>query len=146
MADVLYIVIPCYNEQEVLPETARRIGEKIGSLIAGGKISDSSRVVFVDDGSRDNTWSQIAALHEKDRHFSGIKLSRNRGQERPSGRIALFRGLADMIYQWMRTFRTISMLLMRWLKDIMRAAMLSMGLEKAKGWCFKRFTPRDIIS
>lgn len=98
MADVLYIVIPCYNEQEVLPETARRIGEKIGSLIAGGKISDSSRVVFVDDGSRDNTWSQIAALHEKDRHFSGIKLSRNRGHQN-----ALLAGLlssvdsADMI-------------------------------------------------
>ncbi|NLL38991.1 MAG: glycosyltransferase family 2 protein [Clostridiales bacterium] len=92
MDDVLYIVIPCYNEQEVLPETARRIGEKIGGLIEDGKISDRSRVVFVDDGSRDNTWNQIAALHEKDRHFSGIKLSRNRGHQN-----ALMAGLLSSV-------------------------------------------------
>ncbi len=81
MADTLYIVIPCYNEQEVLPETSKRIGEKLKDLIASQTVSEQSRIVFVDDGSKDNTWSQIAALHERDCCFSGVKLSRNRGHQ-----------------------------------------------------------------
>ena len=81
VADTLYIVIPCYNEQEVLPETSRRIGEKLKNMIKNKTVSESSRIVFVDDGSKDDTWRLIAALHEKDSSFSGVKLSRNRGHQ-----------------------------------------------------------------
>ena len=77
----LYLVIPCYNEEEVLPETAKRLREKMSALITGGEISAESRVVFVDDGSRDRTWSLIETLHREDPLFSGIGLSRNRGHQ-----------------------------------------------------------------
>ena len=81
MADILYIVVPCYNEEEVLPETARRLGDKLSALNASGKISEKSRVLFVNDGSKDQTWEIISGLHRKDRRFSGVDLSRNRGHQ-----------------------------------------------------------------
>ena len=81
MGEVLYLVVPCYNEQEVLPETARRLKEKLGDCIGRGWISPESRVLFVDDGSRDNTWRLIEELHGQDPLFSGVKLSRNRGHQ-----------------------------------------------------------------
>jgi len=77
----LYLVVPCYNEEEVLPETSRRLKEKLTALTAEGKITDKSRVLFVDDGSRDKTWQMISALHEEDERFGGVKLSRNRGHQ-----------------------------------------------------------------
>ncbi|SDM58846.1 glycosyltransferase family 2 protein [Acetanaerobacterium elongatum] len=77
----LYIVVPCYNEQEVLPETSKRFLAKLKALIDGGKITDSSRILFVNDGSKDKTWDLIAQYHEQDCHFSGLKLSRNRGHQ-----------------------------------------------------------------
>jgi glycosyltransferase involved in cell wall biosynthesis len=77
----LGIVIPCYNEEEVLPETARRMTELIGRLVSAGKISPESRMVFVDDGSRDRTWQIIEDLAAASRHVSGIKLSRNRSHQ-----------------------------------------------------------------
>ena len=78
---VLYIVIPCYNEQEVLPVTSPLFLGKINSLIEKGRIAPESRVVFVNDGSKDNTWNIIQQLHEQDEHFEGICLSRNRGHQ-----------------------------------------------------------------
>ena len=66
MADILYIVVPCYNEEEVLPETARRLGDKLSALCAAGKISEKSRVLFVNDGSKDRTWEIISDLHGED--------------------------------------------------------------------------------
>ena len=81
MNSTLYIVIPCYKEQEVLHETASRLKVKMESLIAAGKISPESRVMFVNDGSSDNTWPIICELHESDPLFSGINLSRNRGHQ-----------------------------------------------------------------
>lgn len=81
MKDVLYIVVPCYNEEEVLPETARRLREKLEGLIAAGTVSEKSRVLFVNDGSRDKTWALIEALHAENRLFSGVNLSRNRGHQ-----------------------------------------------------------------
>ena len=98
MGDILYIVVPCYNEEEVLPETARRLKEKMEHLIAAGRISEESRVLFVNDGSRDRTWSMIEGLHRADRRFSGVNLTRNRGHQN-----ALLAGLmtakdrADMV-------------------------------------------------
>ncbi len=79
--DILYIVVPCYNEEEVLPETSKRLKEKVTALISDGKISDKSRVIFVDDGSRDRTWEIIEELYNSDELFGGLKLSRNKGHQ-----------------------------------------------------------------
>ena len=81
MKPVLYIVVPCYNEQEVLPMTSRLFLDKLLQLEACGKISGESRVLFVNDGSKDGTWDIICRLAEEDRHFLGIAQSRNRGHQ-----------------------------------------------------------------
>lgn len=78
---VLWIVIPCYNEQEVLPITAPMFLEKITQLEKEGLISAESRILFVNDGSRDGTWEIICKLSESDPHFKGIAQSRNRGHQ-----------------------------------------------------------------
>ena len=78
---VLYIVIPCYNEQEVLPITAPQFLRKIQDLTAAGKISPESRVLFVNNGSKDRTWSIIQELAASDEHYAGICQSRNRGHQ-----------------------------------------------------------------
>lgn len=78
---ILYIVIPCYNEQEVLPITAPLFLQKINDLAAAGKISSDSRVLFVNDGSRDRTWEIINELATSDEHYVGICQSRNRGHQ-----------------------------------------------------------------
>ncbi len=77
----LFLVIPCYKEQEVLPETSARLKRKMQQMIEQNRISPASRVVFVNDGSTDKTWEMIQALHKEDRLFSGIDLSRNRGHQ-----------------------------------------------------------------
>ncbi len=76
---VLYIVIPCYNEEEALPITAARMGELLDDLTGKGLIAPESRVTLVDDGSRDKTWEVICALNEKDKRFEGVKLAHNAG-------------------------------------------------------------------
>ncbi len=81
MKPTLYIVIPCYNEEEVLPKTAPLFEGKIRDLVAADKISQESRVLFVDDGSRDSTWSLIEGF-SKEECFEGLKLSRNFGHQR----------------------------------------------------------------
>lgn len=81
MNNRLYVVVPCYNEEEVLPETASRLKAKMQSLMEAGKISEDSRVLFVNDGSKDRTWELIARLHEEDPLFGGVNLSRNRGHQ-----------------------------------------------------------------
>ena len=78
---ILYIVIPCYNEQEVLPITAPMFLQKINDLAAAGKISPESRVLFVNDGSKDRTWDIICDLAARDPHYAGICQSRNRGHQ-----------------------------------------------------------------
>ena len=81
MKPVLYIIIPCYNEQEVLPITAPLFLKKITDLNEAGKISSESCILFVNDGSKDNTWNIIKELSEKDSHYLGICQSRNRGHQ-----------------------------------------------------------------
>ena len=81
MRPVLYIVIPCYNEQEVLPITAPMFLEKLRSLTAAGKIAEESRVLFVNDGSKDRTWEIVRELAAADPHYIGISQSRNRGHQ-----------------------------------------------------------------
>ena len=78
---ILYIVIPCYNEQEVLPITAPMFLQKLTDLTAAGKISPESRVLFVNDGSKDRTWEIICDLAARDPHYVGICQSRNRGHQ-----------------------------------------------------------------
>ena len=77
----LYLVIPCYNEEEVLPETSKRLKEKYTALMSAGKIDADSKIVFVNDGSKDRTWEMIRDLHKADPVFRGICLSRNKGHQ-----------------------------------------------------------------
>ena len=86
----LYIVIPCYNEEAVLPITAPLFRDKLLSLSSQGKISPDSRVLFVNDGSKDSTWNLICQLAKEDEHYEGICLSRNRGHQN-----ALLAGLME---------------------------------------------------
>ena len=92
MNPILYIIIPCYNEEEVLPITCEMFLEKLTSLIGKGKISDASSILFVNDGSKDKTWDIICGLAERDVHFKGISQSRNRGHQN-----AVLAGLMDSI-------------------------------------------------
>lgn len=77
----LYMVVPCYNEEEVLAETTRQLEEKYASLISQGKIAEGSRILYVNDGSKDGTWPLIEKLHRENPHVSGLNLSRNRGHQ-----------------------------------------------------------------
>lgn len=90
----LYLVVPCYNEEAVLPETSRRLREKYDTLMASGKISPDSRIVFVNDGSKDRTWEIIRELHTADPIFQGLCLSRNKGHQN-----ALMAGLMTVRHQ-----------------------------------------------
>ena len=76
-----FIIVPCYNEEEVLPVTTLRLGECLAELSARGYASDDSRVLFVDDGSADRTWELICEANERDERFAGLRLDRNRGHQ-----------------------------------------------------------------
>lgn len=76
-----FIIVPCYNEEEVLPVTTLRLGECLAELAARGYASDDSRVLFVDDGSADRTWELIREANERDARFAGLRLDRNRGHQ-----------------------------------------------------------------
>ncbi len=90
MTPVLYLVIPCYNEEQVLPLTSGKFKAKVDELVEAGKISDASRVMFVNDGSKDTTWDILTSLTEQDKRFAAISLSRNRGHQN-----ALIAGLME---------------------------------------------------
>lgn len=79
--DTVFFVVPCYNEEAVLPETCRRLGGKLRSLISEGLAAPDSRILFVDDGSRDRTWELISAAHAEYPMFTGLSLDRNRGHQ-----------------------------------------------------------------
>lgn len=86
----LFIVIPCYNEQDVLPITSQMFLDKMHALIDSGLITENSKILFVNDGSKDDTWKIIKSLAEKDNHYTGITLSRNCGHQN-----ALLAGLME---------------------------------------------------
>ncbi|GAA0086674.1 glycosyltransferase family 2 protein [Clostridium sp. CTA-7] len=98
MDKILYLVIPCYNEEEVLSETSTRLLDKINTMINNEDISKESKILFVNDGSKDKTWNIIEGLYNKNSIFSGVNLSRNKGHQN-----ALLAGLmvakehADMV-------------------------------------------------
>ncbi len=79
--NVLYVVVPCYNEEEVLKETTKRLKEKLKNLIKEKMISNKSKVMYVNDGSKDKTWKIIKEINNKDKMFTGISLSRNKGHQ-----------------------------------------------------------------
>ena len=87
---VLGLVVPCYNEEQILPVTAERLRDEIRRLVASGRIAENSRIYFVDDGSQDQTWSLIQQLVSGDSIFAGIKLARNYGHQ-----YALYAGLME---------------------------------------------------
>ena len=78
---ILYIVVPCYNEEAVLKETTKQLKEKIEDLISKKKIASKSKVMYVNDGSKDKTWELIKETSKKEKHFTGISLSRNKGHQ-----------------------------------------------------------------
>lgn len=78
---ILYIVVPCYNEEAVLKETTKQLKEKIEDLISKKKIASKSKVMYVNDGSKDKTWELIKEINKKEKHFTGISLSRNKGHQ-----------------------------------------------------------------
>ena len=95
---ILYLVIPCYNEQEVLPETSKRLLQKMESLMERGMISRESRIMFVNDGSKDRTWEMIEELHGQNSIYQGVKLSRNRGHQNALlGGLMTAKESADMV-------------------------------------------------
>ena len=77
----LFVIIPCYNEEDVLPITSKLFLEELQNLIGKNKISDDSRILFVNDGSKDRTWEIIEQLAKEDKHFIGMSQSRNRGHQ-----------------------------------------------------------------
>lgn len=81
MSNILYIVVPCYNEEAVLPETQKELGNKLSDMISTGAISEESRIVFVDDGSKDRTWELIEKYHSENSKIGGVKLAHNRGHQ-----------------------------------------------------------------
>lgn len=143
MSDILYVVIPCYNEQEVLPETARRLKEKLTALIGSGKISEKSRVMFVNDGSKDKTWREIEALYEQDELFAGVNLTRNRGHQN-----ALLAGLmtakehADMVVSMDADLQDDIAAMDRMLDEYYGGCDIVYGVrsKRATDTFFKRFT------
>jgi glycosyltransferase involved in cell wall biosynthesis len=98
LKNTLYVVVPCYNEEEVLTETASKLKTKMRSLTDAGKISQDSRVLFVNDGSKDQTWAMIRDLCAADKLFAGLSLSRNRGHQNALlAGLMTARGRADMV-------------------------------------------------
>ena len=81
MGDVLYIVVPCYNEEAVLPETQKELGNKLETMITAGAVSEKSRIIFVDDGSKDKTWELIEKYHSENPRIGGVKLAHSRGHQ-----------------------------------------------------------------
>lgn len=79
--NILYIVIPCYNEEEVIEETTRQLKDKISQLIKNKKIDENSRIMYINDGSKDKTWELIKKINKNEKFFTGITLSRNRGHQ-----------------------------------------------------------------
>ena len=81
MEPTIYFVIPCYNEEAVLPETTRRLAEKLQAMQSAGLIGKDSRVLYVDDGSKDKTWQLISQFHQEYPWVEGVKLAHTRGHQ-----------------------------------------------------------------
>lgn len=139
----LYIVIPCYNEQEVLPETSKRLAEKYQELLSSNKIDSKSRIVFVDDGSKDETWNMICELNESNEIFSGVKLSRNRGHQNALlAGLSTVKGLADAYISMDADLQDDINAIDGFLEELNKGADVVYGVrsKRKKDTFFKRFT------
>lgn len=143
MPDILYLVIPCYNEQEVLGETTKRLTEKLNTMIGGDIISAQSRILYVDDGSADVTWDMICGLNKSNDFVTGIKLSRNKGHQN-----ALLAGLfeaaesADMIVSMDADLQDDIEVLDKFVQEYYNGSQIVYGVRKSrkKDSIFKRST------
>ncbi len=133
MSDILYVVIPCYNEQEVLPETSKRLKLKLNSLIQQNKINSKSRIVFVNDGSKDNTWQIITGLHNSDGIFSGINLSRNQGHQNAllAGLLTV-KDLADMVISMDADLQDDIDAIDRFVEEYYKGAQIVYGVRRSR--------------
>lgn len=143
MADILYIVVPCYNEDEVLDETTKRLVDKLNRMRQLGKIDAESRILYVDDGSSDNTWNHIEKLYEREPLVTGIKLSRNKGHQN-----ALIAGLfeasehADMIVSMDADLQDDIEVLDKFVDEYYKGSQIVYGVRKSrkKDSVFKKTT------
>lgn len=142
-SSILYLVIPCYNEESVLNETAKRLKEKMNTIIESNLISDKSKVMFVNDGSKDNTWNMIEKFHEEDDLFLGLKLSRNRGHQN-----ALLAGLmeakehADIVISMDADLQDDINVIDKFVEEYYKGSDIVYGVRSSrkKDTFFKRFT------
>ncbi len=140
---ILYVVIPCYNEEEVLEETTKRMKEKMTNLIAAKKISDKSKVMYVNDGSKDKTWDIIKKINEKEPLFTGITLSRNRGHQNALlGGLMTAKKYADVIISMDADLQDDINAIDEMLEKYQAGCDIVYGVRKArkKDTWFKRFT------
>ena len=140
---VLYLVVPCYNEQEVLPETSRRLKEKLESLKAQGMISEESRIMFVNDGSKDRTWEMIEELHREDPVYQGVRLSRNRGHQNALlGGLMTAKEYADMVISLDADLQDDIDVIDRFVEKYLEGCEIVYGVRSARDTdtFFKRFT------
>jgi len=143
MAEILYIVVPCYNEDEVLDETTKRLVDKLNRMMQLGKVDAMSRILYVDDGSSDNTWQHIGMLHERETLVMGIKLSRNKGHQN-----ALLAGLfeaaehADMIVSMDADLQDDIEVLDKFVDEYYKGSQIVYGVRKSrkKDSVFKKTT------
>lgn len=143
MENCLYIVVPCFNEEEVLHETTRRLTGKLKKLIEKEKISNESRILYVDDGSKDTTWDIIETLFETNQFVTGIKLSRNKGHQN-----ALLAGLfeasehADMIVSMDADLQDDIEVLDQFVEKYYEGCQIVYGVRKSRKTdsIFKRYT------
>ena len=146
MSAKLFVVIPCYNEEEVLPETSRRLKEKMASLTEGGIITPDSKVLLVDDGSRDATWSLIEKLHQENPLFEGIRLSHNRGHQNAllSG-LMTAKGRCDCCISMDADLQDDINAMDRFLEKFAQGCDVVYGVRssRAKDTFFKRFTAQS---
>ena len=140
---VLYLVIPCYNEEEMLDITTKELTKKMEKLIKNSKISKDSHVLYVNDGSKDKTWEKIEEAHKKNKIFSGVKLSRNKGHQN-----ALLAGLmtakkyADITISMDADLQDDINVIDKMLEEYQKGAEIVYGVRSSrkKDTFFKRFT------
>lgn len=143
MSEILYLVIPCYNEEEVLRDTASKLSVKMKDMLGRGVIAEGSRVIFVNDGSMDLTWRIIQELHGEDPLFGGINLSRNRGHQNALlGGLLTVKNDADMVISLDADLQDDIDVLEKMVEEYYRGYDVVYGVRnnRKKDSLFKRFT------
>lgn len=143
---VLWLVIPCYNEQEILNDTANKLEKLMQEIISKNKISEESRIAFIDDGSKDATWDIIQSLCEKNNIFAGIKMSRNRGHQNALlGGLLTAKKYADVTISLDADLQDDIDVIEKMIDEYMSGNEIVYGVRKSrdKDTFFKRFTAQS---